>query len=181
MNKAVRMRRVATALVAGAATTLGLAVAAAPAQATPTPFTLRMTAVHSGKSLTASSADVGSAVFQSTYFGTANQKWRFNFTGGSIAQIVNEDSHLCMQPENSGASLVRLQICDDPNDITHPSTQFWKQRQTLFNGKVVNRWENVTTGMYLDISGASQSNGALLIQFPPTGGSNQLFSHAIVP
>lgn len=180
MNTTARLRRAVTALTVAASAAVGLALASTPAHAAPSPFKFRISAVHSGLSLTTAGFN-GSAVYQDTYLGTPGQQWRLNFTGGSVAQIMNEGSQRCMQPESTGISIVRVMNCDDPNDITHPSLQFWKDRQTLFNGKVVHRWENVATGMYLDVSGASGSPGGLLIQYPLTGGSNQMFTQQIVP
>ena len=170
MNTTARLRRAVTAVTVSAAAATGLALASTPAHAAPSPFKFRITAVHSELALTTAGFN-GSAVYQDNYFGTPGQQWRLNFTGGSVAQIMNEGGKRCMQPESTGISIVRVMNCDDPNDITHPSLQFWKDRQTLFNGKVVHRWENVATGMYLDVSGASGSTGGLLIQYPLTGGT----------
>jgi Ricin-type beta-trefoil lectin domain len=180
MNTTARVRRAVTALAVAAAAAVGLVFAAAPAHAALIPFKLRITAAHSGLSLT-TAGFVGSAVYQDTYLGMPSQQWRLNFTAASVAQIVNEGSHLCMQPESTAASIVRVMPCDDPNDISHQSLQFWKDRQTMLNGKTVHRWQNTATGMYLDVSGASTSTGGLVIQFPFTGGTNQMFSQQIVP
>jgi hypothetical protein len=180
MTNKGRIRRLVMMLIAGGAAALGLAATAAPAQATVTPFTLRITAVHSGLSLAASSPFLGAAVVQETPNSVfKNQKWRFNFVSTSSMQIVNEETGYCMEPESTAPSIVRMQKCDDPNDLSKPSRQYWRDRNTVFNGVVVHRYLNLATGLYMDVSGASQSSGGLVITFPLTGGSNQMFKQTV--
>jgi Ricin-type beta-trefoil lectin domain-like len=130
MNTTARLRRAVTALTVAAAATVGLAVASAPAHAAPSPFKFRIAAVHSGLSLT-TAGFVGSAVYQDNYGGGPDQQWRLNFTGGSVAQIMNEGSKRCMQPESTGASIVRVMPCDDGPALAqlgrHPLDR-WQRR-----------------------------------------------------
>ena len=178
-----RIRRMLTVLVAGGTTAIGLSAAGAtPAQATVTPFTLRLTAMHSQKVLAESSPFSGTAVVQEAPSAFKNQKWRLNLISASTAQLVNEESGRCMEPEKPlEASIVRMQTCDDPNDISQPSAQIWMDHARLYNGQTVHQWSNLKSHMCLDVSGASQSSGGLVIQYTCHGGPNQLFKQSIVP
>ncbi len=175
-----RIRQMLTVLVAGGAIAGGVIVGAAPAQADVTPFTLTLTAMHSNKVLAESSNLAGAAVVQKDPNSqpAAARKWRFDFVAASTARLVNEEfPGMCMEPEKPNeASIVRMKPCSS----SLPSAQIWKDHARLFNGQVVHQWSNLTSHMCLDVSEASQAPNALVIQFPCTGGANQLFKHTVV-
>lgn len=174
------IRRMLTVLVAGGAIAGGVVVGSAPAQATVTPFTLQLTAMHSGLALAESSNLPGAAVVQvkSNFQPAAARKWRFDFTAAATARLVNEEfPGMCMEPEKPlEASIVRMQPCTS----ALPSAQLWRDHVRTFNGQTVHQWSNLTSHMCLDVSGASQAPNGLVIQFPCTDGANQLFKQTIV-
>ncbi|MDG6109575.1 ricin-type beta-trefoil lectin domain protein [Dactylosporangium aurantiacum] len=179
MTMFTRVRRMLTVLAAGAAIAAGVTVGAAPAQATVTPFALSLTAVHSNLVLAESSNVPGAAVVQrkpDSQPASARQ-WRLDFVAAATARLVNvEFPGMCMQPEKAlEASIVRMRPCDGT-----VVAQVWQDHLRTFNGQTVHEWHNLASHMCLDVNEASQSPEALVIQFPCTGGANQLFKQAVV-
>ena len=175
-----RIRRMLTVLVAGGAVAGGVFAGGAPAQAAVTPFTLSLTAMHSGLVLAESSNLPGAAVVQTdsdSELAAAARKWRFDLIAASTARLVNEEfPGLCMEPEKPNeASIVRMKACSGS------TAQVWKDHARQFNGQTVHQWSNLNSHMCLDVSGASLAPNALVIQFPcKDGAANQLFKHTIV-
>ena len=149
----------------------GLGTLAAPARTQKPKF--RLFASHSGKALTTGSLEIGTVVFQKTSSNGPNEVWFFNSDG----QLVHNQSGLCMEPESltSGAR-IGLQQCytGDPTAANQPP-QFWTLRLTTINDQRLARYQNKMTNLVLDVSNASTSNGANLVQFSITGGQNQSF------
>ncbi|MFC4113229.1 RICIN domain-containing protein [Nonomuraea zeae] len=109
--------------------------------------------------------------------GLRSQRWRFRFNGGSVAQIVNDDSGLCMRGGLDG-NVIRLAVCPDFNDLD-PSVPelrtFWNDRQRVLNGVVVHRLENVQNTLELTVRDGGAAVGTLLESKPLNGLTNQLF------
>ncbi|MFI7705369.1 RICIN domain-containing protein [Nonomuraea sp. NPDC049480] len=113
----------------------------------------------------------GSKVTLRPDFGLRSQKWRMRFTSGSVTQIVNDQSGLCLRGGLNG-NVVRLAICADPNDL-QPTVveqrQFWSDRQRVFNGVLVHRFENVQNNLVMSVRDGGTAPGTLIETAPLNG------------
>lgn len=104
----------------------------------------------------------GIRVTQEPDLSLQTQKWELRFApGGSVLQLVNVDTGLCLKGAGVAGNIVRQVKCVPSASIDEPR-QFWRDRQTLLNGVVVHRYENVDNGLYMGIRDSSPQNGALL-------------------
>ncbi|MGL5818903.1 MAG: RICIN domain-containing protein [Phycicoccus sp.] len=142
---------------------------------------------HSGKDLvvlnasTAANAPIG----QFTRNSGANQQWeQINLpTAPSTVfapdrQFRNKQSGLCLDVRNN--SLSPEVVVQNPCNADDPA-QRWivtKVAQVFSPNGGFRHYANRNSGLVLDISEASTANNAQLIQFPKTGGDNQLFEQS---
>lgn len=127
--------------------------------------------------LTAEGTVVGSKVTLQKDLGLRSQRWRLRFNGGSVAQIVGDQSGLCMRGALDG-NVIRLAVCPDFNDLTPTVPElrtFWNDRQRLLNGVVVHRFESVQNALELTVRDSGTTVGTLLEGKPLNGQPNQLF------
>ncbi|MFJ1968682.1 RICIN domain-containing protein [Streptomyces sp. NPDC087903] len=122
-----------------------------------------LVARHSGKcaDVTSQSLWPGAVVKQYDCNGGANQKYWFRSVGSGYYQLVVRNSSLCVQ-EN--ANTVTQENCS-----ATATTQQWSLTPT---GSYVNV-KSRASGECLDVNGASTANGAAVITYTCTGGTNQ--------
>jgi hypothetical protein len=121
-----------------------------------------------------STAD-GARIVQWNKNGGSNQKFRFTYFANYMPADVfyiepvsaaGIDKVLTVNRYAAGAQVVQFAY----GGIN--ATYQWWQRIPTSNGY---KFRNVATGLYMDISGASQQAGAPLVQWYGSGGSNQEF------
>lgn len=134
------------------------------------PGTYIIQAVHSGKVLDISGArlDQGSPLLQYERRDGDNQKFIIGSLPGGFVTIKPKHSGLCL--DVPGHSYVPLMGLHQWRCNNAQNQQFVIERAGDFY-KIKVRYD----GMYLDILGASLADSASVIQYPATGGSNQLF------
>ncbi|MBG0829665.1 RICIN domain-containing protein [Planomonospora sp. ID67723] len=104
----------------------------------------------------------GIKVTQEPDLSLQRQKWELRFApGGAVLQLVNVHTGLCLKGGGVAGNVVRQVTCV-PSASTAEPRQFWRDRQTLLNGVVVHRYENVDNGLYMGIRASSPQSGALL-------------------
>ncbi|GII03830.1 hypothetical protein Pta02_58380 [Planobispora takensis] len=104
----------------------------------------------------------GLKVTQQPDLSLQTQKWELRFApGGAVLQLVNLKTGLCLRGGSSAGNVVRQVTCV-PSASLDDNRQFWRDRQTLHNGVVVHRYENVGNNLYMGIRDSSPQSGALL-------------------
>ncbi|MDX8032700.1 glycoside hydrolase N-terminal domain-containing protein [Lentzea sp. BCCO 10_0856] len=122
---------------------------------------------NSGKALDVSGAGAGDGakVIQWTSTGSANQQWQLLVgVDGSFRVIARHSGRLLRSP-GPGQGEQLDQASDGGGD-----NQWWKVVDA--GGGYVNL-VNVRTGLYVDVDGSSQADGAKVIQWPANGKANQ--------
>ncbi|MEU1041485.1 RICIN domain-containing protein [Streptomyces sp. NPDC005551] len=121
-----------------------------------------LTARHSGKcaDLPSRSLLEGVAFTQYTCNGGTNQRFWFRSSGGGHYTLMTRHSSLCL---TEGATSVTQEDC------TGATAQQWSV--TASGGYVL--LKSRASGECLDVSGASTSDGAALLTYTCTGGTNQ--------
>ncbi len=102
--------------------------------------------------------------------GGSNQQWIFSTTGAyDTYEIINVNSNQCLTADSNAGDQVYQWPCDG-------STQ--QQWVTGLNPGSIYAYtiQNVSSGLYLDVSGNSPWPGAAIDTWPYNGGSNQYFS-----
>ena len=115
-----------------------------------------------------SSRNTGTQMDQWTVNNGANQKWTVTNLGNNTVRLVNQASGLTLGVRSSstanGAAV-------EQNTWTSASNQKWVASSTGTLGYFT--LKNANSGQMLDVVGASKTAGALLDQWPASGGANQ--------
>ncbi|KOV69623.1 Tat pathway signal protein [Streptomyces sp. NRRL WC-3618] len=122
----------------------------------------------SGKALdvaNASTAD-GATLIQWPYGGGTNQQWSLLPNIDGSFRLVNAKSGKLLQSPDGTQGATLTQLSDNGGD-----NQWWKLVPSATSGYY--RLVNVRTGWCADVANASTADGANVIQWPSTGGSNQ--------
>jgi hypothetical protein len=159
----------AVATLAAAAALLGLG--STPASAAASGFTVRV-APLSNPLLTVevqgASHDWGAKIDQWTLNGGANQVWTFVPVSGGF-EIVNKNSSQCMTTDGVAGDAVYQFPC------VGADTQVWWTGITPGNTVAYSIQSATGSHLYLDVSGGSPWQGALIDTWYWNGGSNQYF------
>jgi hypothetical protein len=116
------------------------------------------------------STQLGAGVIDYWANGGANQQWIFQTTGAyNTYEIINVNSHQCLTADGTAGDQVYQFTC-----VGSP-TQQWV---TGLNPGSIYAYtiQNVSSGLYLDVSGNSPWPGATIDTWYYTGGQNQLFA-----
>jgi hypothetical protein len=101
--------------------------------------------------------------------GGANQNWLFkSVNGGNTYNIINVNSNMCLTSDGVAGDQVYQEPCDGS------LLQQWQTSLTPGNG-VDYTIKNVSSGLYLDVSGNSPWAGTAIDTWPYNGGANQFF------
>jgi len=131
----------------------------------------RLIAKHSNKCLDMRFANLtpGERLMQFTCHSGDNQKFQFESVGSGFYRIRTGHSHMCIDQfgavSTPGGAVGQYFCHSGQSQQWLPSTS-----GSFFSFNVRH------SGLNLDVSQASTANGALLIQFTPHGGDNQLFT-----
>jgi hypothetical protein len=127
---------------------------------------------HSGKCLTVHGASKANnaRVDQYTCVGRANQRWRFEWTGGITYALRNENSGKCLTVH--GASKAKGAHIDQYTCVGASNQSFRINIPTPSRTQIV----PTHSGKCLDVQGGSKANNAPVIQWTCNGRSNQLWS-----
>jgi hypothetical protein len=182
MNKMLIARTVLTMLIVAPATLAGTAAVAEPAFAPAAPASTAHPAIvsraallgyvknrHSGKCLTVhgGSKANNAKVDQYTCVGAANQRWNFEWTGGSAYALRNVNSGKCLTVH--GASKAKGAKVDQYTCVGTANQSFLLNISTPSNTPLRPRH----SGKCIDVKGASTANNAAVIQWSCNGRSNQ--------
>jgi hypothetical protein len=102
-----------------------------------------------------------------------NQVWTFR-PSGSHYQIVNRNSGKCLTSDGVAGHQVYQWVCHTNDDSIHRLQQ-WDTSLTPSNGLGV-PIKNAASGLYMDVAGGSGAQGAPIITYYWTGGTNQYFT-----
>lgn len=129
-------------------------------------YTLTNNASHLVMDDPAASTTSGTAMYQWVPNGGLNQQWFFSYNGAGYYTIQNVVSGLFLADANGsptqGISLVQAVATDD-------DSQLWSLSKSG-SGYVM---QNKATGLVMDDSAGTKSEGAHLILWRPNGGTNQ--------
>jgi hypothetical protein len=174
-----RPRRILAALGAVAA----LAAVTAPAASAAPTYWYPLTSLQSGKvmEVRAWSTLAGGRIDQwesnsnswgRTGYG-ANQYWSIPFSGQTRA-VVNKHSRLCLTTDGVAGSQLYQMPCNGSGFQmwTHRTKWIWDDIEPPF-GQSVTYFQNLTTGLVIDVNHGSHENGAKIIGWPLGDGDNQ--------
>jgi hypothetical protein len=120
---------------------------------------------NSGKALT---IDAGGHATQSAYTAATAQQWQLTTTGAAWLTLGNVGSGQVLDsPDGTQGSQL------DQRTGTGAASQQWQLRP---NGDGTYQVANRSTGLVADVTGASTSDGAAVVQWAATGGANQAWS-----
>lgn len=154
------------------------------ASAKPGPF-YWIIAAHSGQALLPLNHDKehGVEIVQNIKGAGGAQNWKIRVAGtiGGVQRIRlfdNRHSHYCISASDAQPGRVLRQV----------QCQNWSQREEwvvsnrddMFAGRPFTAW-NRSSGLCMDVAGASQAEYARLVQWPCHGGLNQTFRLNYVP
>lgn len=127
---------------------------------------------HSGKCLTVHGASKANnaTVDQYTCVGGANQRWRFEWTGGLTYALRNENSGKCLTVH--GASKAKGARVDQYTCVGASNQSFRINISTPSKTPIM----PTHSGKCLDVQGGSKANNAPVIQWTCNGRSNQRWS-----
>ena len=154
--------------VAAAGTLLGITAGAANAAS---PMTVRLTPASNlllTVEVSGASYDNGASIDQWTLNGGANQVWNF-VPVGSGYEIVNARSGKCLTTDNVPGDAVYQYTC------LGALTQLWSTSLQAGNGYAYTIGSE-SSGLVLDVNGASPWAGASIDTWYFNGGSNQYFA-----
>ncbi|GAA3217483.1 hypothetical protein GCM10010468_40280 [Actinocorallia longicatena] len=168
---------------AGAVIGCGGAADAAAAAAGPGPF-YWIVGVNSGKVLMPSgqSKAYGEQIVQAGQGDLGAQHWKI-LGSGNGRKLYNRHSHLCIvAPATGSAAYLRQEGCDgnsgDPSNLRPVWTV--SDYDAMWAGSPVT-WQSPYSFHVMDVYQARLDDGAPLIQYPYTGGTNQQFYLKHVP
>jgi hypothetical protein len=171
--KPFNIRKIALAVTATAMATVGLAaVSAAPAAASG--ITVRLAPASNPflfVDVSGASVQPGAAIIQWSYNGGQNQVWTLR-PAGTDFEIVNKGSGQCITTDGVAGHWLYQAVCNGS------AGQQWATSITPGNlvGYTI---RNSATNLYMDVQGASGSQGAHLDAWYKNGGANQYFlAHA---
>lgn len=135
----------------------------------------RLTNANSGLVLDVSGKSTadGGPVVQWADNGGGNQRWTLDRLSGNVYTLVNANSGKCLDvPNQSTASGVQLDqwSCNNgPNQMWAIDSvgSYTSSSDTTYQLVALN------SGLAVDVTGGSTSNGAAVIQWPGNGGANQ--------
>jgi hypothetical protein len=170
-RKPFNLTKIALTLVATALAFTGLATAgASPASAT-SGFTVRL-APWSNTFLfvdvSGASTQPGAAIIQWPFNGGSNQVWTLRPAGANY-EIVNRGSGQCLTTDGVAGHGLYQWPCYGW------AGQQWETALTPSNGYVY-PIRNPASNLYMDVEGASSSQGARIVGWYWNGGNNQYFA-----
>ena len=144
-----------------------------------------MEARHSGKDLASENAGTatGTHVVQFTRNHGFGQEWEITSLPTAPSTLFAPDRQLrnrlsgkCLDVAGNSLAAGAL-VVQNPCDVNDPGQRWMVHKLAdVFSPNGGYRfYQNRNSGQVLDIAGASTANQAHLIQFPKTGGDNQLF------
>jgi Ricin-type beta-trefoil lectin domain-like len=167
-----RAVRISAALAALAVPALLGATLAGPASAS-TGFTTHVTPNNTFfllMDVSGGSTYPGAPVIDWYANGGANQDWLFSSVGGgNTYEIINVNSNMCLTSDGVAGDQVYQEPCDGS------LLQQWNTSLTPGNG-VAYTIKNVSSGLYLDVSGDSPWAGTAIDTWYYNGGANQQFA-----
>jgi hypothetical protein len=130
---------------------------------------------NSGMNLavSANSTTAGAGIVQQTADNALDQEWQLVPVGDGTYKVVNRNSHLQLTAPSSSQGAQLTQNSDDNATDSH-----WRLTSTSSGGYTVS---TPSDGMLADVSGASTTAGASVIQWPSNGGPNQHWTLVPVP
>lgn len=137
--------------------------------------------VNSGQKLAPSggSTAAGTGIVQEPANNAADQQWQLIPTGAGGYKLVNRASHDLLTVPGSTASQ-GVQLVQNPDDNAADS-QWRVSPDGSGNGAAQYTMSALSDGLLADVSGASTSAGAPVIQWPSNGGANQHWTLTPVP
>ena len=172
-----RRRRVRRALAIGAALAAApaavLGLAAGPASATTYSATNVYLASDSSSStlfvdVSGASQSWGAQVIQWSLNGGANQKWNIQNLADGNKQFVNANSGQCLTTDGVAGDGVYQFPC------VNAKSQEWSTNLVVGNFRNYSI-KSALSGLYLDVSGDSSNEGAVIDTWYENGGGNQYF------
>jgi Ricin-type beta-trefoil lectin domain-like len=110
----------------------------------------------------------GTQVIQWSLTGGANQKWDFQHLPDGNQQIINANSGQCLTTDGVAGDGVYQFPC------VGALSQEWRTDLRIADGNVYGI-QSAWSGLYLDVYGASSSQGAVIDTWYWNGGDNQYF------
>ncbi|HEU5426027.1 MAG TPA: alpha-galactosidase [Actinocrinis sp.] len=131
--------------------------------------------VNSGMDLAASgnSTASGAAIVQQSADNALDQEWQLVPVGDGTYKVINRTSRLQLTAPSSAQGAQLIQKADD-----NAADSRWRLTRT---GSGSYTLAAVSNGLLADVSGASTSAGAAVIQWPSNGGANQHWTLTPVP
>jgi Ricin-type beta-trefoil lectin domain-like len=172
--RAALLRRGIGVVVAAAAATVGLfALGATPASAA-SGFTVRLIPENPFLTLDISGASTaaGAPLIQWVNTGGSNQIFTFQPVGGNY-EIINQNSGQCLFADGIVGDWIYQEPCNGS------AAELWSTSLTPGSAYVYTI-ANPASGLYMDVNGASGSEGTNIIQWTYNGGYNQYFSATAV-
>jgi hypothetical protein len=145
----------------------------------PAAGTALLTNANSGKVLDVadeSTADGGKVIQWQNHNG-ANQQWALKRVSGGVWTLTNVHSGKCL--DVSGASTATNAALDQSGCVPGATSQQWALTATgtyTAAGNTAYTLVNLGSGWTADVSGASTSDGAPVIQWTANGGANQTWN-----
>jgi alpha-galactosidase len=130
---------------------------------------------NSGMNLAVSgnSSTAGAGIVQQTADNALDQEWQLVPVGDGTYKVINRNSHLQLTAPSASQGAQLTQNTDDNATDSH-----WRLTPT---GSGSYTMSTPSDGMLADVSGASTTAGAQVIQWPSNGGANQHWTLVPVP